>query len=432
MSKLVLPTLQQVEWAEREIGVIIHLDLPVFTGDRDYNFREHYGDPLPASLFAPDHMDVDGWVKAAADLGAKYAVLVVKHCTGFCLWPTDVHDYSVKSSPWKNGQGDVAGEFVEACRRRGILPGFYYSVSCNQYMNVDNPGLVRDHDPEAQKAYNEMALRQLTELWTRYGELFEIWFDGGCLPVEQGGPDVASLLKKLQPQAVVFQGPKGLPSRLRWVGNERGVADENCSSIMNESEQAFDGTREILAVGDTQGDVWCPAESDLPNRDQHRACGGGWFWAEGEEDTVKSGEELFETYLQSVGHGTNMLVGMAIDRHGCFPEKDRRAFERFAALKEAAFGQRLAAFEEAGAHRYVARAVRSARYIVLGEDVAQGERVLSWHVNGFDEAGRCVMRHDGRLIGHKRIVPVSGEAVRFELEITGFKAQPMLTRLEIY
>ena len=71
MTKLILPTPSQAEWAEREIGVIIHLDLPVFSDDVHYNFRDHYGDPLPAALFNPDDMDVESWVKAARDLGAR-------------------------------------------------------------------------------------------------------------------------------------------------------------------------------------------------------------------------------------------------------------------------------------------------------------------------------------------------------------------------
>ena len=431
MTKLILPTPSQAEWAEREIGVIIHLDLPVFSNDVRYNFREHYGDPLPAELFNPDDMDVESWIRAARDLGAKYAVLVAKHCTGFCLWPTKAHGYSVASSPWKDGQGDVVREFVDACRKYDILPGLYYSVSCNQYMNVDNPGLVRDRDPEKQRAYNEMALEQLTELWTNYGELFEIWFDGGCLPPEEGGPDVAALLSHLQPNAVVFQGPRGLPSRLRWVGNERGVADENCSSIMNEGAELLDGTREVLAKGDTLGDTWRPAESDLPGRDAHRARAGGWFWAPDQEDTVKSGEELLETYIKSVGRGTNMLVGMAIDAHGRFPEADTQAFRRFAALKRAAFGEEKAAFQSAGAHRYIASA-EGARFIALGEDIRQGERVLAWRVTGYDAENRAVMRRSGTVIGHRRIVPVSGKSVRFELEITAFKAMPVLTELSVY
>ena len=85
----------------------------------------------------------------------------------------------------------------------------------------------------------------------------------------------------------------------------------------------------------------------------------------------------------------------------------------------------------AGAHRYAARAA-GARHIALGEDIRQGERVLSWRVTGYDAENRAVMRRGGTVIGHRRIVPVCGGSVRFELEITAFKAMPVLTELGVY
>lgn len=39
--KLVLPTKEQIEWADCETGVIIHLDLVTFT-EKNYNFRENW------------------------------------------------------------------------------------------------------------------------------------------------------------------------------------------------------------------------------------------------------------------------------------------------------------------------------------------------------------------------------------------------------
>jgi hypothetical protein len=45
---------------------------------------------------------------------------------------------------------------------------------------------------------------QTSELWGNYGDLVELWFDGGLIPVSQGGPDVAPILKQYQPNAIVF------------------------------------------------------------------------------------------------------------------------------------------------------------------------------------------------------------------------------------
>ncbi len=64
---------------------------------------------------------------------------------------------------------------------------------------------------------------QIRELWSNYGEWYEIWFDGGTRPVEQGGLDIAPILKELQPNAITFQGERVNPiNNTRWVGNERG------------------------------------------------------------------------------------------------------------------------------------------------------------------------------------------------------------------
>ena len=100
----VLPSPQHLKWADCEIGVIIHCDLQVFAPD--WNFRDPKHLPQ-ASCFNPAQLNTDQWLETAKKLGAKYAVFVAKHCTGFSMWPTKAHDYSVASSPWKNGRGDV-------------------------------------------------------------------------------------------------------------------------------------------------------------------------------------------------------------------------------------------------------------------------------------------------------------------------------------
>lgn len=116
------PNELQQEWANAEIGVIIHFDMPVF--HPDYNWRQFGTHPSP-STFNPSSLDTDQWIHTAKSLGAKYAVLVAKHCSGFSLWPTTAHEYSIKNSPYKNGKGDIVAEFVASCRKYGIKPGIY-------------------------------------------------------------------------------------------------------------------------------------------------------------------------------------------------------------------------------------------------------------------------------------------------------------------
>ena len=100
-TDVVVPNEKQMEWADAELGILIHFDMQVF--NPDYEWR-HWGTHPDVTSFNPTELNTDQWLEAASKLGAKYAVLVAKHCCGFSLWPTEAHDYSVKNSPWKNGE----------------------------------------------------------------------------------------------------------------------------------------------------------------------------------------------------------------------------------------------------------------------------------------------------------------------------------------
>lgn len=95
-TTVVTPNARQQAWAEAEMGVLIHFDMPVY--QPDYNFR-NWGTHPNASIFNPTELNTDQWLETAHKLGAQYAVLVAKHCSGFSLWPTEAHDYSIKQSP---------------------------------------------------------------------------------------------------------------------------------------------------------------------------------------------------------------------------------------------------------------------------------------------------------------------------------------------
>ena len=94
-SDIVRPNKVQRDWAEAEIGVLIHYDMQVFRPD--YVWRRYGSHPDP-SAFNPTDLDTDQWMEAAAALGARYAVLVAKHGSGFSLWPTEALAAAMTSS----------------------------------------------------------------------------------------------------------------------------------------------------------------------------------------------------------------------------------------------------------------------------------------------------------------------------------------------
>lgn len=398
----VVPTARQIEWADCEIGVIIHQDVQVY--ETDYDFRKKWGYWPKPSVFNPSSLDTDQWVETAKAAGAKYAILVAKHCSGFSLWPTKAHDYSVASSPWKGGKGDVVADFMASCRKYGIKPGLYASTGCNARFMVDDNAIK---DPSKWEPYKEMVKTQLTELWTNYGELFEVWFDGGNLPRDRGGREIEGLLVKLQPNAVVFQGNPERSATLRWCGNENAYVPEVCWNRTNRGT----GSGGVGAgygptyMGDFRGKYWIPTEADTPNREKEIAFQCGWMWHPGEDGLVYPAETLLEKYFTSVGRGANMLIGMAIDNRGLVPDADVREFRRFGELVKGLYAKKIASRSGECTCLFLDDIPKDARpnLLCLQEDLSAGERVHHWMFRGYDGKFWHDIRQ-GWGIGHKRLV----------------------------
>lgn len=207
-----VPSAAQLAWQRDELAVFVHFGINSFT-DREW------GDGTESpGIFNPERLDAGQWVRAARAGGFRTMILTAKHHDGFCLWPTETTEHSVRSSPWREGQGDVVREMVDACRAAGVGVGLYLSPwDRHEPSYGDSP------------AYDDLYARQLTELLTRYGPLVEVWFDGanGEGPngkrQEYDWPRVHTIVRQLRPQALMFSdaGPD-----IRWIGNERGIAGD--------------------------------------------------------------------------------------------------------------------------------------------------------------------------------------------------------------
>ncbi|MDR1864126.1 MAG: alpha-L-fucosidase [Bacteroidales bacterium] len=428
-EKIVVPNDIQLAWADAEIGVLIHLDLQVFKPD--YDFRR-WGTHPGAEIFNPTELDTDQWLETARKLGATYAVLVAKHCSGFSLWPTEAHDYSVKNSPWRDGKGDIVKDFVASCKKYNIKPGIYASTTANGYFYVDGPGLIQPGSPISQDTYNNIVTQQLTELWSNYGELFEIWFDGGVLSKEQGGADVQSLVRKLQPQAIAFQGPYGHPNLIRWVGNEEGVAPYPCWATADSTTNA-DGMTVIDGLhGDPFAPYWCPGESDFTLR-WNRSFMGGWFWTEGQDSMMFTVDQLMTKYITSVGRNTNMLLGVVINDKGLIPEADVKRVELFGKAIKEQYGTPFRQTAGKGTE-YVIRLEQPATIdrVIIQEDIALGERVLAYSVKG-KKGGEWIDLSSGTNIGHKHIDTFPPQPLsEIKLVITQSKTEPIIKKFAIF
>src|SRR5687768_806764 len=262
------PTPSQILWQEDELALFLHFGVNTFT-DREWGD----GKESP-SIFNPMQLDARQWTRAAKAGGFKAIVLTAKHHDGFCLWPTATTRHSVASSPFRNGNGDVVREFVDACRAEDLRVGLYLSPwDRNHPAYGDTP------------RYNDVYAAQLTELLTRYGDIHEVWFDGANGEGPNGKrqvydwPRVWALVRQLQPRAVMFSdaGPD-----VRWCGNERGIAGEPNWSTVDPSAVPFPGATgpgviRALQHGDPDGAVWRPAEADTSIRP-------GWFYHPEEDD----------------------------------------------------------------------------------------------------------------------------------------------------
>ncbi len=325
-----LPSAAQQAWHELEYYGFIHYGINAFT-DREWG----YGDESP-TLFDPSELDVRQWAKVAKAAGMKGLILTAKHHDGFCLWPTETTDHDIAASPWKNGEGDLVREFVEACEAEGLRYGFYISP------------WDRNHPEYGRPAYLEAYRAQWRELLSRYPDAFEIWFDGanGGDGYYGGAREARTIdrnayyrwdetfaeLLAMVPDAIVFSdaGPG-----CRWVGNERGFSAETSWQTMNR-EGRYPGTPDHgdLAGGEVGGSHWIGVECDVSIRP-------GWFFHESQNEQVKSVDQLLEIWFGSVGRGANLLLNLPPDRRGLIHERDIEALEGLRTRLDAIFDEDL-------------------------------------------------------------------------------------------
>ncbi len=448
-----VPSERQLAWHEMEYYMFVHFTVNTFT-DKEWG----YGDEKE-SVFNPSELDCRQWAKVAKEAGMKGIIITAKHHDGFCLWPSQYTDHSVKNSKWKDGKGDVLLELRKACDEYGLKMGVYLSPWDRNSSFYGTPEYITYYR------------NQLRELLTGYGDIFEVWFDGA-----NGGDgfyggakekrtidrktyydwaNTHKIVRELQPMAVMFSdaGPD-----VRWVGNESGMGSlTNWCLLKRDAMYPGGDFAKILGEGHEDGNYWVPAEVDVSIRP-------GWFYHQKQDSMVRTPKNLMELYYSSVGRNSNLLLNVPPDRRGLLHENDIKALSGFKELldkefvKDLAKGKKIKATSTRG-KEYSASYINDGNLetywttndyqtsadliidlgpetevnrIILQEYIKLGKRVQEFKVSAFVN-GEWKPLIDGTTIGHKAIrkFPVV-KTSKIKITIGKSKACPVISNIELY
>lgn len=454
----IVPSPRQLKWQKLELTAFFHFGINTFT-NREWGTGKE--DP---KIFNPTSLNADQWVKAAKSAGFKQVILTAKHHDGFCLWPSKYTTHSVKSSPWKNGKGDIVKEVSDACKKNKIGFGIYLSP-----WDRNSPLYGTD-------AYNDYFLNQLTELLTKYGRIDEVWFDGANGEGPNGKKQVYDfdcwykIIRKLQPAAVIaIMGPD-----VRWVGTETGQGRETEWSVVpvdnlnpevigktSQHSVAFKPSVDMMGedigsrakIENAKGLAWYPAETDVSIRP-------GWFYHAEENDKVKTPQELLDIYFNSVGRNSLLLMNIPPDKNGLINDADINSLKQWKKLRDEIFKNNLAknakiispngtnskAMLDGNYNSYWTTNAKDAsaaieldlkekscfNVLLLQENITVGQRIEKFSLEYWD-GNTWQKAVDGTTVGYKRLLKfneVSTNKVR--LTILSSRENPTIAEMGLY
>lgn len=327
----------------------------------------------------------------------------------------------------------------------------------------DEPEIFGDDSPGD---YNDLYRRQLTELVDMTlpdgspVSLFEIWLDGasGSSTVQTfDWTGFRDIIRAHQPGAIMW-GHQGVDAR--WVGNEDGVTGPtNWHTISRTQDQARLSEAE-LQTGLRDGLYWTPAEADARVRD-------GWFWHA--DERPKTGQQLLDMYLLSVGRSVSLLLDVPPDTTGKITTEDNDALMEFKGLRDGFLNRNLVTADsnvtassirdnddsvfgpenvlDGLADTYwtmddaertgwvdidLGDRVRVVAFIVQ-EHIALGQRVGGYAIDVLQADGAFETVINGTSLGYKRIdrLDAAIETTRVRFRITQANAVPLIQSIQV-
>lgn len=306
----------QAWFADAHFGLFMHYGLYSLLGRHEWvMYRETI--PIPeyealTSQFTAEHFDADMITDLALDAEMRYVTITTRHHDSFCLFDSQVSDYTSAHSA---AQRDLIGELAEQCRAKGLGLFLYYSYAADwrhPYFyprsvfriarpDYPNPEAVyKWRTDEDFRHYVDFMHAQLRELLTNYGPVAGIWLDPimgyyarpDLFPIEE----TYALIRSLQPQTLIAfkQGANG---------------DEDFSSPERSGHSLADRVREQIGpeAAEVAQRAW-----DKNQGKHNEICDtlqpGAWGYTADDDGSHHTPDEVLDMLADAASQTCNLLL----------------------------------------------------------------------------------------------------------------------------
>ena len=459
------PSERQLNWQKTEFYGFINFGLATVMN------QEWTDGGVNPRNFNPEKFDACEWVQFFKDAGFNGMVLNVKHHDGFCLWCSEVSEYSVeKSVDWDVDNRDIVQLLSEECKKQGLKFGISISPM-DRYEKSYGSGEI----------YNAWFKRLLREVLTKYGEMFYVRFDGAAEPDKNGNiqeydwEGYYDVVRECQPGAVIaLVGPD-----VRWYGNEWGVIRENEWSVVPERHSIYNaiarskdtskkarkrdskfemdlGSRK--AIKKENEFIWYPCEVCLSIRDR-------WFYHKEDEYTAKTKDRLQKIYYNSVGANCAFMLGVPPMKTGEFSQMDFQILKAFGYDLKRMFAYKVSQIGKAEATSELSKEYSVSNILdddeskvwspaendkepeiiitlsekdmfdklVMMENIINGQHIEGYEVFVDKGDGKFKKIAEGGVVGYKRIVKITPtDVVRVKIKITSYRGKLEMQSVTLY
>ena len=390
----------QRDWFFRErFGMFVHWGIYAVEGWHE-QLQWRRGVPRAeyvrlAEQFHPVNFRPDAWLDLCEEAGMSYLCFTAKHHDGFCMWDTAQTDYNIMHTPYRR---DVLAMLAEACHRRGIRLGLYYS--CPDWHHPNSLNFGRHHqlpqpnpgDQPDLLRYIDFVQRQVVELCSNYGEISEFFWD---IPQEMNFPQLNATIRRLQPSCLI---------------NDRGYGPGDYSTP----------EREIP-----------PGEGfDKPTE----ACDsvGRCSWGYRKNEDYSTPLTIQRNIDKILSRGGNFLLNVGPRPDGTIPDEAVGILRKVGAWYKAvrkAFDAEPFAFAETAGSACLTRAADGTLYVHFPDGLASSGFELP-----FDRLPKAVMllNNGRRLLADLEVMPAHAlQAGRLDLHIYGLDAETLLDTVPV-